>query len=131
METIEQTVPIKVSTQRRSNVLVIEDDTDAAEAISILLADEGYGVRTVNDRGAALEAMRMNLYSVALMDLFMPGMSDQEFVAMARGISPRTKIVLMTAGLRKASTRAQELGLNHWLGKPFTTDELFEMLKSG
>src|SRR5258708_31760467 len=122
METVKDTVPIKVTRKRRGNVLVIVVDSVVAEAISSLLADEGYGVRTVKDRDAGLQAMRMNLYTVALMDLFMPGLGDEEFVATARGISPRTKIVLMTAGLGKAATRAQELGLNHWLGKPFTSD---------
>jgi CheY-like chemotaxis protein len=108
-------------------VLVVDDDQDFRDLVSLVL--EGMGTRVLQ---AATGAEGLALLSredghghvrMVLLDYFMPGMQAKECtVALARLIDP-SRVVLCTAAV-DAGARAAELGLSHWLGKPFSLQEL-------
>src|SRR5436190_1058747 len=110
------------------NVLVIEDDQDTALTIGLIIMREGYGVRTTNSRDDALFLLSCYLYDVIIMDLNMPGISAEEFIAEAKRRCPRSQIVLLTAAGR-LNHEGERLGLCHRLGKPFDDDALIRVIK--
>jgi CheY-like chemotaxis protein len=111
------------------NILIIEDDVSTAEMMLIILGHSGYGVRKVTSREAGLVALKRNIYHRIVMDLHMPGMSAEEFVAVATKDFPRSKILLVTASV-DAATEAQRLGIRNYLGKPFNDEQLLKAIKT-
>src|SRR3954468_1600196 len=65
----------------RSLVLVVDDDFDIREALSDVLASEGYSVLTAADGSEALETLRGGIRpAVMLLDLMMPRLSGVEVI---------------------------------------------------
>ncbi|TMA82882.1 MAG: PAS domain S-box protein, partial [Deltaproteobacteria bacterium] len=69
---------VDVGRQSHARVLVVEDNVDAAEGLTMLLELLGHHVRVVHDGGAALEAAQANTPDVMLIDIGLPGMDGYE-----------------------------------------------------
>jgi CheY-like chemotaxis protein len=110
-------------------VLIIEDDPEIIEYIVLTLEGEGYATASVESRDAAMKVIVGDGYDHILMDLNMPGMEAREFITNVRRLSPWSKIYLMTAG-HGIAARAENLGLNHFIGKPFDPETLLRVLRS-
>jgi CheY-like chemotaxis protein len=118
----------RMSTKPPGNVLVVEDDLDTAEMILTLLNGEGYHVRCVPTRDAALLTLGTALFDLIIMDFMMPGLGAIEFLNIARRQCPTTTIILTTASTI-AAEHASKLGINRWVGKPFTPEELVQTIR--
>jgi CheY-like chemotaxis protein len=112
----------------RGNVLVIEDDRDTAEAILLLLANAGFGVRKVTSRDDALKVLKSNLYRCIVLDLNMPGLSAEDFMRKVRQHYQRSKVVLLTA-IDQAEQQANRLGLEFYIGTPFDPLHLIALVE--
>lgn len=130
MECQELEMPLKSPTTKPAtgNILVIEDDEDTSDVIRTFLSNEGYHVRCVPTRDAALDVLDSYIYNVIVMDYTMPGMGAVDFMREARRRSPNSMFVLITAEV-VAAERAQTLGLSRWLGKPFTPERLLQVIR--
>ena len=74
-------------------VLVVDDDFDIREALSDVLASEGYSVLTAADGGEALERLRGGVRpAVMLLDLMMPRVSGVEVIDALRKDESLSKI---------------------------------------
>jgi CheY-like chemotaxis protein len=119
----------KAGLQHRMNgtVLVVDDDPDIQEIVSVALEEEGYRVLRSVD-GASVSIAAREQPQLVLLDLNMPGMDGTAVSRYLRG-DPSTShipIVVMSA----ASSRATHTGLIHddWLYKPFDLDDLFSVV---
>jgi CheY-like chemotaxis protein len=84
----------------KSKVLVLDDDFDLVTLVKQILQKDGFkNVFAFTDPLLALEHFRINHkdYSLIISDIRMPTMNGFEFVREARKISPKVKILLMTA----------------------------------
>jgi DNA-binding NtrC family response regulator len=113
--------------KRRGNVLIVEDDADIAEYCDMVLTSSGYGVRTVSSREDALRVVHGNLYNYILMDLRMPGMPIDEFLACKERHFPTSKVIIMTADFISAK-KVDHLVSSKILMKPFDPDKLLHHL---
>ncbi len=67
------------STEKSSRrVLVVDDNRDAADTLSLLLTLEGYEVRVAYDGQEALDVFRESRAEVAVLDLNMPRLDGFE-----------------------------------------------------
>lgn len=102
------------------NVLIIDDDADVREAISLLLSSEGHHSVAVNDGHQALECLEQGVpVCLILLDLMMPGMNGAEFRAKQR-LDPRISsipVVIITAD-GNAEGKARQLEVDGVLRKP-------------
>lgn len=100
-------------------VLVIDDDPDVCDMISVILRDKGYTVITA-DRGApGLAKARQAHPDLVILDLSLPDMDGLEVCSQLKA-HPRTRalpILLLTA---RASTQAQILAVEHGADHYFT-----------
>ncbi|MCB1961434.1 MAG: response regulator transcription factor [Rhodocyclaceae bacterium] len=106
-------------------VLVVEDDVELAEGISLWLRGEGDRVEVVGDGAAAAERLVHQRFDVALIDVGLPGQSGYELVRGIRSRRQNLAVILITA--RDAlSDRIYglELGADDYLAKPFELPEL-------
>jgi len=79
------------------SILVVEDDPTTRRLAEGLLAGAGYSVTTAVDGPEALEKLRSAPFDLALLDVWMPGMSGLELVGRLRARSPDLRVVIMTS----------------------------------
>ncbi|WP_291009626.1 Hpt domain-containing protein [Hydrogenophaga sp.] len=143
-------VPAWVKEQRQTEVLEADGDVAAALAISAvpqvlvvddsitvrrvtqrLLVREGYRVTLAADGLQALEKLQQERPTVVLSDIEMPRMDGFDLVRNIRS-DPRLSdlpVIMITSRIaEKHREHARALGVDHYLGKPYSEDELLGLI---
>ena len=111
-------------------ILVVDDDMAILDMVAELLGYEGYRVLTSNSGREALACAKDQAPGLILLDLMMPEMSGWQVVSALRSL-PQTRsipVVLLSAR-RDLATTAHDLGVEHFLEKPFDLDELLGLVQ--
>jgi CheY-like chemotaxis protein len=108
------------------SVLVVDDEPDIREAVSELLAEEGYEVQSARDGAEALRKARSFHPSVVLLDLMMPGMNGWEFRAQQKDDPELSGIPIIVVS---ALGRSSGIEAAAFLQKPFELDELLNVVR--
>jgi PAS domain S-box-containing protein len=121
------------SESRQERILVVDDNVDAAEALSRLLRLQAHEVRVAYDGLAALAAARDMHPDVVLLDIGLPEMDGLEVAKSlrARADGPRPLLVAMT-GFGQAEDRARTAaaGFDHHLTKPVDPKVLQSLMQT-
>jgi len=105
-------------------VLVVDDEPSICELLALVLADEGWDVKTRTRSVAALGLLEHWSADVILLDLSMPDMHAEAFLtACGQRGAGETPIILLSAA-RALDQQAARLGVSTWLAKPFDIDQL-------
>jgi DNA-binding response OmpR family regulator len=92
-----------------------------------MLVKEGYGVRQVRTRSAALAVLDQYLYDFIVMDWFMDGIGPVEFLQQVYRRCLRSRVILISASPDTADA-ASDLGIRWWIRKPFDQAMLLHTL---
>ena len=114
----------------KKRVLVIDDSAVILNLVQLMLELEGYEVLTATDGLVALELLESTIPDLILLDLLMPTMSGYEFIQelqQHRKHLLSIPIVLLTTK-RQTQEELEQLGIAHYLQKPFRRSELLSML---
>jgi CheY-like chemotaxis protein len=114
------------------NVLVVEDDEDAATIEALLLATENHEVRIACDGPAALREIVNAKPDVVLLDLALPGCDGFEVARRIRELklSKRPWLVAVTGRCEEADfQRSQAVGIDMHLVKPVAPETLCILLR--
>lgn len=130
VETDSQIQPHK---EKSISVLVAEDNRINQRIARMMLKKLGYKNHALVDDGeAAVAAMMDKSYDVILMDVQMPHMNGLDATRRIReqtGNSERPLIIAMTAGVMEEERQAAtEAGMNRFLAKPLSVEQLDEAL---
>jgi two-component system, OmpR family, response regulator VicR len=110
------------------DVLVVDDNVDVVEAVTLLLQHAGYATRAAHDGRQALAAVAERRPALVLLDVLMPVMDGWEAArALREQYGASLPIVIVTAA-EHASSRAEESGADAVLPKPFDVDELLALV---
>jgi CheY-like chemotaxis protein/two-component sensor histidine kinase len=112
-------------------VLVVDDNEDAAQALSALLERHGHVVVSVNEGLKALSAFEGFRPDIVLLDLGMPGMNGLEVARRLRASHRRpSPLIVAVTGWGKNEDREQsrEAGFDLHLVKPVEEPELLDIL---
>ena len=116
---------------RPVNVLVVDDNPDAAESLALVLGQAGHAVRVAGDGLAALDAARETRPEVVLLDLGMPGMNGFEAARRLRE-DPAARPALLVAVTGWSSDddrrRTRAAGFAHHLTKPADPEEVLALV---
>ncbi len=116
----------------RPVILVVEDETDARDAIATMLEDAGYEVlQAANGREALRElGDRNGRCDLILLDLMMPVMNGWDFRRKQRETLEfaATPVVLMSAGAHLAIVRAELNAAGH-ITKPVELSDLLDAVR--
>jgi DNA-binding response OmpR family regulator len=106
-------------------VMVIEDDPDCLEVLSLVLTYQGYVVIAVADGHKALRALEDGPADLILLDMMLPLMDGAGFIAEQRARAALAAIpVVLLSGEDGLNQRASELGVAAAITKPVELDDL-------
>jgi signal transduction histidine kinase len=114
---------------RAMRILVVDDNTDAADSLTLLLKLDGHETQSVYTPADALERARSFEPEVILLDIGLPGMDGYEVARRIRSHGSRARLVALTGyGQSEDVQRAREAGFDEHLVKPADPDELRQKL---
>ncbi len=124
---------IMASEQQR--ILVIDDNEDIRNLISMVLEKEGYLINTAVDASDGIEKLEANKIDLVLLDVMMPGISGLDLLTRIRDHKKQeingVPICMITA---KSSVEdidaALDLGATSYIVKPFRPLALVEKVKT-
>ncbi len=108
----------------RKAVLVVEDDLDLLGMVRLVLEGAGYRVVTAGEGREALQEIAHEMPGLVLLDMKMPGMDGWEFARIFRARYDRQAPIVVLTAAEDARRRAEEIGAEDYLGKPFEIDDL-------
>jgi chemosensory pili system protein ChpA (sensor histidine kinase/response regulator) len=112
-------------------VLVVDDSLTVRKVTQRLLSREGYRVVLAKDGLEALERLAQERPTVVLSDIEMPRMDGFDLVRNIRADQKLADlpIIMITSRIaQKHRDYAAELGVNHYLGKPYGEEELLALV---
>ena len=106
-------------------ILLVEDDDDVRDLVSIVLQEEGHTVETAATAAAGLALARANTYDGIVLDVRLPDGSGTD-VARTLRREERPAPILMLTAQRTATdvVRGLDAGADDYIGKPFEVNEL-------
>ena len=112
-------------------ILVVDDSVTVRKVTSRVLRRQGYRVLTAKDGIEALKSMQEEIPAVILLDIEMPRMDGFEVATRVRASEDLKNIPIVMITSRtgdKHRQRAMELGVDHYMGKPYQEEHLLETL---
>lgn len=108
----------------KPNILVIEDDDDAAEFVYLALKDT-YNIERASDGGEGLALWIKKRHNLVLLDYMLPVLKGNEVLASIMEIDQNQPVIFMTAyDQPNYNTNIILNGASQYLPKPFTLDDL-------
>lgn len=114
----------------KQKILVVDDDVNIAELISLYLTKECFDTRVVHDGEMALEVFDSYQPNLIILDLMLPGIDGYQVCREIRGKSNTPIIMLSAKGEVFDKVLGLELGADDYLLKPFDTKELVARVKA-
>ncbi len=116
---------------RVPTVMVVDDSLTVRKIAGRLLSREGYQVLTAKDGVDALEQLLDVVPDVMLVDIEMPRMDGFDLARNVRADARLKNVPIIMITSRTADKHrnyAREIGVNHYLGKPYQEDELLGLI---
>ena len=114
----------------KQKILIVDDDTNIAELISLYLTKECYETKMVHDGESALKELTLFQPNLILLDLMLPGMDGYQVCREVRTKSQVPIIMLSAKGEVFDKVLGLELGADDYIVKPFDTKELVARVKA-
>lgn len=103
-----------------SQILVVEDEPEIRELMSLLLLRQGYRVQACSSAVEAYEQMQKNSYDLVVLDWMMPHLSGLEFLRMIARFENHCPVLMVTAKAEPQDiVEGLEAGADDYLTKPF------------
>ena len=114
----------------KQKILIVDDDTNIAELISLYLTKECFETRMVEDGEEAIQAFGEFQPNLILLDLMLPGIDGYEVCRTVRKTSSVPIIMLSAKGEIFDKVLGLELGADDYMIKPFDSKELVARVKA-
>ncbi|NCQ33468.1 response regulator transcription factor [bacterium] len=121
---------MNVASSTARKILVIEDDREMIDLLTMHLTAEGYQVDAAADGVAGLRAFQAGSYGMVLLDWMLPSLSGIDVLREIRALDTRTPVLMLTARSEETDkVLGLELGCDDYLTKPFSMRELAARIK--
>jgi ATP-dependent Lon protease len=125
-ERILEHLAVKILTStKRPNILVVDDEAVALKNMERILQKEGYSVSAVDSGVKALTLLEETTFDVVLTDLKMEKVDGMEVLEKAKNRSPETQVILITGyATVDSAVEAIRKGAFHYIEKPIKLDNV-------
>ncbi len=113
-----------------NTILIVEDEPNIAEVVSLYMRRAGFQVRLADDGLSAIASLEEQLPDLLILDLMLPGVDG---LALTRWLRERSDvpIIMLTARRHEADRIAGfEMGADDYVVKPFSPQELVSRVKA-
>ena len=114
----------------KQKILIVDDDANIAELISLYLNKECFETLIVGDGESALDAVKSFSPNLILLDLMLPGIDGYQVCREVRSHSAIPIIMLSAKGEIFDKVLGLELGADDYMEKPFDSKELVARVKA-
>jgi len=114
----------------KQKILIVDDDNNIAELISLYLTKECYETMIVNDGESAVATVDTFAPNLILLDLMLPGIDGYQVCREVRTKSQIPIIMLSAKGEIFDKVLGLEMGADDYMEKPFDTKELVARVKA-
>lgn len=117
-------------TQRKSRILIVEDDENIRRTMENILQQKGYETDTAKTGQEAEKKAKAHFYNLALLDIKLPDMKGTQLLAKLNGIAPKMLKIMVTGypSLENAM-EALNQGANAYVTKPVKPEKLLALIK--
>jgi DNA-binding NtrC family response regulator len=117
-------------TDHRSQILVVEDDSEMRSLLADELSDEGYEVIQAEDGAEAALMVVRNHFDLVITDMKMPKMGGLALLPVVKEACPDVPVIVITAFADGPSyVEAYQKGAVSYLSKPFKIQDLKEAVR--
>jgi two-component system alkaline phosphatase synthesis response regulator PhoP len=111
-------------------VLIIEDDADIIELLTIHLKDLGCKIMSANNGQRGLAIAKEDHFDLVILDIMLPGLNGLEICRKIRQTDRQTPILMLTAKSEEIDkVMGLETGADDYLTKPFSVREFIARVK--
>ncbi len=114
------------------HVVLVEDETNIAEAIRFLLGRDGWRVETLANGTNAAEVIRRARPDLVMLDVMLPGKTGFEILAELRGdetLADLPVLMLTARGQARDREMAVRAGVSRFMTKPFSNEEMLTAVR--
>lgn len=116
---------------KKTNILVVDDDSGIGEMLKTLLEFYGYDVVVTEKPDEAENLIEQHEIDLVILDMLISGVNGTDVCARLRANEPTSDIpVLMMSALHDAGKKCKKAGANDFIAKPFEMEDLQEKINS-
>ncbi len=116
--------------QLPERILIVDDEADIAAILKLHLEDSGYVTAWAGNGQAALQMLKEGGFSLALMDIRMPGMNGVDVLSRIRAEGLDVAVIMMTAhGSEDLVVECMTSGAADYISKPFSLDDTLQRVE--
>ena len=123
-----------MSDANSGTILILDDDEIVTRTLeAVLKLETSWGVHLFNRPSDALASLKERTYHAVVSDFLMPEMDGVKFLRQVKEAQPVASRILLTgyADKQNAIRSINEVGLYHYLEKPWENDALLMVLRNG
>jgi two-component system response regulator AtoC len=94
-----------VSDRNMKRILIVDDEPLLLQGLGKALQNETAEVVTMETGEAALKEVASSEFHLCFLDVFLPDMNGTEVLKRIKALSPKTKVIMMTAGIINSSMK--------------------------
>ena len=119
-----------IETKTTKKILIVEDEGEMCLLLNILLTDGELELEHVKNLAAAREYLSKEQPSVIILDNKLPDGYGVDYISSIKKNYPSIKIIMITGYAGAAKDVALENGVDSFLEKPFSRQELFDSVRT-
>ncbi len=108
----------------KGKILVVDDEEKLVETLSTFFAMRGYETMTATSAEQAIELLKVEQPSLAVVDVRLPGLNGLELVKIIKREYPGVKVFVATGYDENYKNTAEALGVDAFFAKPLALEEL-------
>jgi DNA-binding response OmpR family regulator len=112
-------------------ILILDDDKDILEVLSIILSESGYEIEALSSGETIFEAIKEFHPDLVLMDIMLQGMDGRIICKNIKNHPPTQKlpVILISASHNVSKLLLEQGAPNDFIAKPFELSSLLEKIK--
>ena len=117
-------------TENKPSILIVEDDANIRETLSIILQQKGYKTDAAKDGQEAIQKSKAKFFNMVLLDIKLPDMEGTKLLKTMHKDQPKMMKIMITGypSLENA-VEALNLGADAYIIKPVKPEKLLALIK--
>ena len=114
---------------KKMKILLIDDDEWIRDSLHLFFESEGCQITVLETAEEGMQEIKEHAYDIIIADYRLPGMDGLEFIKRVNESYPEVMKILITAyGSKEVIAKANRIGIQDFIEKPFTTNTIEESI---